>query len=273
MQSWLKTPLFVPGGRSATWHPQFPRPRSADSGAMDDLLAEMDQSGVGIGVVMGRQSPGGLGSVPNQEIADLVRRWPNRFIGWAGLDVAKPQDVLADELAAAAKAGFRGVSIEPTLVPQIGTADDRRLYPLYEHCVDLGMPLSITLSTVLQASEGQPFERAHPGQIYSVARAFPKLAIHVAHAAWPWAAEMVAVAISCRNVWLSPDQYMIGPIPGSEIYAKAALNYLADRTLFGTAYPFKPLEPVVRAYGDWGFPAPVMRAIYGDNAKRLMGLA
>ncbi|MGE0153529.1 MAG: amidohydrolase family protein [Reyranellaceae bacterium] len=272
LPSWLKTPLFAPGGKSATWHPDFPRPASADTGAIADLLEEMDAAGVAIGVVMGRQSAGGLGSVPNEEIAGLVRVHPSRFVAWVGIDVGQPTDAILAEIDRfVGEHGFRGVSIEPSLVPEIGRADDPRLFPVYERCVALDLPVSITLSSVLQASERQPVERAHPAQIYNLALAFPRLAIHVAHAAWPWAAEMVAIAISCRNVWLSPDQYMLGPIPGSDTYAKAALHYLADRTLFGTAYPFKPLAPAVDSYRQWHFPPAIAAAVFAKNARRLMG--
>src|SRR5690606_23433686 len=155
-------------------------------------LREMDYAGVELGVIMGRQSLGGLGSIPNQELADFVRVYPKRFVAWAGIDVAQPVESWLSEIDEfVGRQGFKGVSIEPTLVPGIGRADDSRLFPLYEKCIALGIPLSITLSSVLQASEKQPIERANPAQIYNIALNFPRLAIHVAHAAWPWAAEMV----------------------------------------------------------------------------------
>ena len=165
---------------------------------------------------------------------------------------------------------FKGVSIEPSIAPGFTGADDRRLYPLYDECQQRGLPVSVTLSGILQASERRPIEYAAPRQLYQVAIDFPDLVLHVAHAAWPWAMEMIGVAFTCRNVWLSPDQYLVPELPGAELYAKAALNYFSDRTLFGTAYPFKPLAPLVDAYRQWQWPKSVEQKIFSENALRLM---
>ena len=54
LRSWVDTPLFRPGATSSTWHPDYPRPASADSLAAGDLIAEMDEAGIGLGVIMGR---------------------------------------------------------------------------------------------------------------------------------------------------------------------------------------------------------------------------
>ena len=48
--------------------------------------------------------------------------------------------------------GFKGVSIEPTISRNetIERADDKRLYPIYDACVTLDVPINITLSAALQ---------------------------------------------------------------------------------------------------------------------------
>ena len=99
-----------------------------------------------------------------------------------------------------------------------------------------------------------------------VALDFPTLDIHVAHAAWPWVMEMIGVAFTCPRVWVSPDQYMIEQIPGADEYVKAANNYFADRTLFGTAYPAKPLAEMVTAYRRWPWGPGVQEKVLGTNA-------
>ncbi len=271
LAGWLDTALFRSGARSATWHADFPRPPSADQRSPELLIREMDEAGVELGVVMGRQSPGKLGSVPNREVAEWLARYPDRFVAWAGIDVTQPMDaMLAETRRCMAWPGFKGISIEPTIAPGFTSAADRRLFALYEECERIGAPVSITLSAILQVSERCPFDHGMPRQIYDVARAFPRLALHVAHGAWPWVMDMIGVAFTCPNVWLSPDQYLVPPLPGAQLYAKAALTYFPDRTLFGTAYPFKPLPQMVAAYRSWQWPAAVERKILGENALRLM---
>ena len=61
-------------------------------------------------------------------------------------------------------------------------------------------------------------------------------------------------------------------LPGAQDYAKAALEYFAERTLFGTAYPFKPLPQMVAAYRSWNWPPEIERKILGENALRLMNM-
>jgi predicted TIM-barrel fold metal-dependent hydrolase len=271
LASLLETPLFKSGSQSSTSHPDFPKAPSAQAQSPELLLREMDQAGIGLGVVMGRQSPGGLGSVPNGELEEWISRYPDRFVAWVGIDSTQPiEQILAELKHFIARPGFKGVSIEPSIAPGFTGADDPRLYPLYDECQRIGAPISITLSAILQASEHRPIENGTPTQIYRVAQDFPRLAIHVAHAAWPWVLEMIAVCFTCRNVWLSPDQYLVPQLPGSEQYAKAAVNYFPDRTLFGTAYPFKPFAEMVSAYRSWNWPQACEQQILGENALRLM---
>lgn len=273
LASLLETALFSPGSRSATWHPDYPRPRSADLGSADLLIREMDDAGVALGVVMGRKSPGPLGSIPNEEIAQWLERHPGRFVAWAGIDVTEPPErMVAEARRCLSWPRFQGVSIEPTIAPGVQGVDDRTLYPLYELCQDARCPVSITLSAVLQASERRPFDLGAPSRLYRVALDFPRLDIHVAHAAWPWVDEMIGVAFVCPNVWLSPDQYLVPTLPGARRYAQAACSYFQDRTVFGTAYPFKPLAPMVAAYRSWSWPPHLTRRILGENALRLMRL-
>lgn len=106
--------------------------------------------------------------------------------------------------------------------------------------------------------------------LYQVARDFPKLQIHVAHAAWPYVMEMIGVAFVCPNIWVSPDQYLIPQIPAAQEYVRAANNYFQDRTLFGTAYPSKPHNEMVECYKKWDWAEGVLDKVFYKNALRLM---
>ncbi len=277
LPSLFDTPLFRLGGKSITAHDSLPTAPSVIERSPELLLREMDEAAIEFGVIMGRLAapaekrlPGSMGTLPNEEIADWLAQYPSRFVGWVGIDVSRPMpDILAEVDRFMALPGFKGVSIEPTIAPGISGADDRRIYPLYDECVRRNIPISITMSAILQASEHRPYEQGSPAQLYKVAIDFPKLDVHVAHGAWPWVMEMVGVAFTCRNIWLSPDQYMVPPLPGAGEYAKAA-SYLSERVLFGSSYPFKPLSPMVEAYRAWNWPKLVEHQIFGENALRLM---
>ena len=272
LTSWVKQLQFTRGDDYYTFQ-GFERPPSTRTRSMDLLLAEMDRAQIRWGVIMGRQAADPLGVIPNHEIAECIAAYPNRFVGWAGLDLSRPMDWCLQEIRSCLKLpGFKGVSIEPSISrdPTLHRADDERLYPIYEECVRLDVPLNITLSAQLQARTGRPYEDSSPLPIARVARDFPKLTIHVAHCAWPYVMEMIGVAFVCPNVWLSPDQYMVKRLPGADQYIKAVSNYFQDRTVFGTAYPSRPHAQMVEEYRQLGFNDELYRKIMYENALRLM---
>jgi uncharacterized protein len=251
----------------------FDRPPSAEARSIEMLLTEMDDAGIEYGVIMGRQSIEPLGAIPNDEIATCMTQHPGRFLGWAGIDLSQPMDSCLREIRrCTTDLGFKGVSIEPSIAldQSFALADDPRLYPIYEECVQLDVPINISLSAVLQSTVNRPYELSNPIQIYKVAKDFPKLDIHVAHAAWPYVMEMVGVCFVCPNVWLSPDQYMIKMVPAAQEYVKAANYYFQDRTLFGTSYPSKPLTRMIEAYSEWDWLPGVREKVLHQNARRLM---
>lgn len=251
----------------------FERPPSAEERSMELLLREMDEAGIEYGVIMGRQSLEPLGAIPNDDIAGCIADHPGRFLGWAGLDLSRTMDdCLAEMRRCIVDLGFKGVSIEPSIArdPSFARADDKRLYPIYEECVRMRVPVNVSLSAVLQSTVDRPYELSDPIQIYQVAKDFPGLDIHVAHAAWPYVMEMIGVCFVCPNVWLSPDQYMIPRVPAAQEYVKAANHYFPDRALFGTSYPSKPLGAMVREYGQWDWLPGVREKVLHENARRLM---
>lgn len=275
LASWVSRPQFRPAKHYPT-RVGFARPPSAEQGSTELLLKEMDEAGIEWGVIMGRQSAEPSGSIPNDEIADCVKKYPDRFVAWAGIDVSRDTDWCLDEIRRCKRMpGFKGVSIEPATARGEASmwAYDRRLYPIYEECVKLEWPVNITLSGPLQMNPGRPYEYSSPVQLYEVAKDFPKLDIHVGHGAWPWVMEMIGVALVCRNIWPSPDQYLIKQIPGAHDYVTAANNYFDDRMLFGTAYPSKPLAPMVQRYREWDWAPGVLDKVFYKNALRLMKMA
>lgn len=254
----------------------YERPASTRTHSMADLLREMDQAEVQWGVIMGRQSEEPLGVIPNDEIAACIAQHPGRFVGWAGLDLSKPMAWCLEEIDRCLKLpGFKGISIEPPISTDASfhSPADRRLYPIYEDCSRRGVPLNITLSAQLQARLNRPYEDSSPLPLYKVAKDFPKLTIHVAHAAWPYVMDMIGVAFVCPNVWISPDQYMVKRLPGAEEYVKAIQNYFHDRACFGTAYPSRPHIPLIREYQELGFSSTVYEKLMSANALRLMNMA
>jgi predicted TIM-barrel fold metal-dependent hydrolase len=62
-------------------------------------------------------------------------------------------------------------------------------------------------------------------------------------------------------------------MPGARNYVDAANLFLASRTLFGTAYPTKPLGESVRDFLGMGWRPEIVDRILWDNAAKLLKIS
>jgi predicted TIM-barrel fold metal-dependent hydrolase len=273
LESWKATAQFKEGTAYYPTRYGFPRPRSVQTQSVDDLLVEMDEAEIAVGIVMGRQSAPPHGVIPNDEIARFIESRSDRFRAFAGLDLGDIEAAVREIDRAARLPGFVGMSIEPGAAVDPWFSDDRRLYPIYERCQALGLPISITLSGYLSAMAGHDLRYGSPSSVYRVATDFPRLSIVVSHAAWPNVMPMLEVAFLRQNVFVSPDLYLNHvDMPGAHEFIRAARFFLADRLLFGTAYPSRPLKESVAAFREWKLSPGLEAKILHDNAARLLAL-
>ena len=238
---------------------------AAQQQSMPLLLAEMDAAGVDQGVVVGRLA-GTLGSVSNEDVARILRDYPGRFIGAASIDPTH-RVAACKTISDAVANGFRAINIEPGSYPVPMYADDRRLYPIYAHCEDLGVPVILMVG----GTAGPDLSYSDPIRTDRVLCDFPGLKVVVAHGGWPWVTEILHIAFRRPNLYLSPDMYF-SRMPGWEEYVKAADTFLADRMLYASSFPFCP----VRDYKTWFESLPIrpdnLARVMGGNAQRLLGL-
>jgi hypothetical protein len=229
------------------------------------LMQEMDDAGVDQGVVVGRLA-GTLGSVSNADVQQIMREYPGRFIGAASIDPTN-RVAACQTISAAVAAGFKAINIEPGSYPVPMYADDRRLYPIYAHCEDLGVPVILMVG----GTAGPDLSYSDPVRTDRVLADFPRLNVVVAHGGWPWVTEILHVAFRRPNMYLSPDMYF-SRMPGWEEYVKAADTFLSDRMLYASSFPFCP----VRDYKQWFESLPIRPAnlekVMGANARRLLKL-
>lgn len=231
--------------------------------SMPLLLQEMDQAGVTMGVIIGRNS-GRYGSLSNDDVAKMVADYPGRFVGTASID---PSDrkTASGQITQAIKDGFRAINIEPGSYQLPLMVDDRRLYPVYAQCEDANIPIIIMAG----GSAGPDLSYTEPVHLDRVAADFPDLKIVVSHGGWPWVHQVLHIAFRRPNIYLSPDQYLAN-LPGSDDYIRAADGFLADRFLYASSYPFTP----VTGYATWFKKLPIrpesMEKILYRNAAKLL---
>lgn len=235
--------------------------------SVDLLIQEMDAAGIELAVVPGRDAFG----VTYEELLDLDRQYPGRFILFPSVDPLSGQKALDEVRRTVLEGKGRGIAIESGFSPETYfSADDERLFPLYRMLEENNIPLMINYSA--HSMKGMPFDPEAPRRLDIVARKFPKLTMVVAHGGWPWTKECIALAMINPNVYLLPDAY--GTIaPGAEDYAKAAKKLAKGKILFGSAHPLAPARAAA-AYVEqtWDLDEAEKQELFYDAAARILNL-
>ena len=97
--------------------------------------------------------------------------------------------------------GLRGIADEPGLTSTPMFVEDERIFPLYERCQALGVPVMLMVGS----NCGPDIGYSKPEHAERVAKAFPRFNIILSHGGWPWVTEAIHVAYRYKNVYLLPD--------------------------------------------------------------------
>lgn len=192
-------------------------------------LDAMDQAGVEKALLCAWSSPGGM-LITNDEVAVLVSAHPDRFVGVAAVDLRQPVAAV-QELRRAADLGMVALRIVPWLwnLPP----NDRRYYPLYAACVELGLPFCT------QIGHTGPLCPSEPGRpipyLDDVLLEFPELVVVGGHVGYPWIDEVISLANKYPNFHIDTSAYAVNRLPGALV--EYMRGHGRSRVLFGTNWP------------------------------------
>jgi hypothetical protein len=216
----------------------------------------------------------GLPPVTNDFVAGCVRLHPEAFLGFASVDPHKGVAATIELKRAVRDLGLRGLKLHPTA--QGFRPDDRVVYPVFETADALGIPVTIHTGTT-GLGAGMPgggqmhLELSRPIYVDAVAADFPNLQIVMAHPAWPWQDEQLAVALHKPNTWIDLSGW--SPRRFAPDLVRNINGPLQDRVLFGTDYPFLSHEQWLAAWDTLDVPDAVTEKVLLRNAQRLLDLA
>ncbi|WP_407688106.1 amidohydrolase family protein [Mycobacterium sp. HUMS_1102779] len=233
---------------------------------IDATVASLDEAGVELGLLSAWRGPGGQDLVSNDEVAEWVGLHPKRFAGVATADLDRPMDAVR-ELRRRVGEGFVGLRVVPWLWDAPPT--DRRYYPLFAACVDLGVPFC---TQVGHTGPLRPSETGRPiPYIDQVALDFPELVIVCGHVGYPWTEEMVAVARKHENVYIDTSAYTIRRLPDELIrFMKTGTGQ--RKVLFGTNYPMITAAHALAGLDDLGLTDEARHDFLHGNAERVFRL-
>jgi predicted TIM-barrel fold metal-dependent hydrolase len=249
----------------------YERPPSMVQKSLKLFMDEMDEAGVDKGILVGRQA--GHRMVSNDDIAELRDRYPDRFpAALAGINGSDLVSALEEIERTIPGMGFKGIAIDPGWWLPPLYVDDKRIYPIYARCAELGGVLYLTCSLM----QGPDISFAEPARIQRVANDFPTLKIVVVHGAFPFTNEMLGVMIAnaaLGNLWVLPDFFQFIPgFAGAQDWVDAANHYLGDRMLYASSYPVRPLKQSVEEFGRFSYTPDVLENLLARNAAELFGI-
>jgi hypothetical protein len=225
----------------------------------------MEAAGVDRALVCAWWGPGGP-LISNDEVAGFVRQRPDLLVGVASVDLARPMAAVRELRRAVRELGLRALRVLPWLwnLPP----NDRRYYPLYAECIELGIPFC------LQVGHTGPLCPSEPGRpipyLDEVALEFPDLVIVGGHIGYPWTEEMIALATKYPNVHIDTSAYKPRRYPAAlREYLKA---HGRKKVLFGTNFPMIMPGDCLAQVDELGLDEEARRLFLGENAARVFRL-
>lgn len=230
-------------------------------------VAAMDAGGVDFGLLSAWSAPNREPLISNDEVAGWVAAHPDRFAGLACVDLDRPMTAVRELRRCVTELGFKGLRVVPWLWGAPPT--DRRYYPLFAECVELGVPFC---TQVGHTGPLRPSETGRPiPYIDQVAIDFPELTIVCGHVGYPWTEEMVAVARKHANVVIDTSAYTTKRLP-PELVAYLKTRSGQAKVLFGTNYPMIAPAHALDGLDELGLTDQARESYLGGNARRVFGL-
>jgi uncharacterized protein len=216
--------------------------------------------------------------VPNRYVADYVNKFPQKLIGFAGIDPT--ERTALDELRACRDGlQLRGVTLSPA--NQDFHPTDSRAMRLYAEAEKLAMP--ILVHPVGPATIESKLEFARPHLLDEVARNFPNLRLVIAQMGQPWIDETLCMLAKHANVYADVSGLLLRPWQAYNALVLAHQHQVIDKLLFGSDFPHTSATECIEALYSINqiaqgtnlpvVPREALRGIVERETLSLLGLA
>lgn len=227
-------------------------------------LAALQQAGVGQALISAWAAPGGP-MISNDEVAGFVAAGAGRLCGVGSVDIRRPMAAVREIRRCIRQLGFKAIRVLPWLWEVPPT--DRRFYPIYAECCELGVPFCTQIG---HTGPLLPSEVGRPIYLDQIAIDFPELTVVGGHIGYPWTDEAIAVATKHKNVYIDTSAYTVSRYPA------ALVEYLRGhgrkKVLFGSNYPMITPEKALTGLAALGLDSEVRALFLADNARRVFRL-
>lgn len=222
-------------------------------------LAEMDRFGIEVGLIS-------LGA--NTEAAErALTEHPDRFVASHTVDPTGGMDAIRALVDAHERWSVAAVSLFPHGTSPPVAIDAPQSYPVYAKCVELGLPVFITVGI---AGPRVPSTVQHVELLDRVMHDFPDLVVVMRHGGEPWVDLAIELMIKWPNLHYSTSAF------APRHYPPAIIDYAntrgTDRIMYAGYFPMGlSLERIFGELPDVGFHDHVWPAFLHGNAARVLG--
>jgi predicted TIM-barrel fold metal-dependent hydrolase len=239
----------------------------------DNLVRLMDDTGIERALFCGSDTSSSGGRIiPNEEVAAMKAKYPDRFIVLAGVDPYKGSEAARQFEHAITELGLDGLRIAPFELDMY--PNDRRLYPLYEKCVEHDVVFESHCS--VNFSQTKKMDLAHPKYLDEVACDFPELKIIADHGGWPWINEVVAQAWRHYHFYICISslrpRYLAVPNSGWDMLMHYGNTVIQDKVLWASTWPWLPIKRGIEETMALPLKDEVKEKWLYKNAARLFGV-
>lgn len=244
--------------------------------SMDNFLKQLDDQEV-VAHAIHNMDYGRNGDEEPEDhdyVADILKKYPDRFIGFAGFNPHKGTRSLKVVRTALTEQGYKAVVIPPY---EHGLqANDRRYYPLYALCEELDVP--IWIHTSINYFKDTSLYIDHPSNLEQPLGDFPDLKIIAGHGGWPWVNDMIGMMLKYENLYVDTSafrpKYIAEPNTGWDMFLYYADRMLQDRILLGTDWLTlgMPIAEVMKEFEQWPIKDSTRSKFYWENANKLFKL-
>jgi hypothetical protein len=183
--------------------------------------------------------------VPNDFVADYVKQFPQKLIGFASVD-PNEADYLEELKLATTDLGLRGLKLGP--IYQNYHPMDERMFPVYAYCEQRALPILIHQGTTFPRKG--PLKYAPPILLEDVAFQYPDLTVIIAHMGHPWIAETIALVRKQPNFYTDISALFYRPWQFYNALMLAVEYGVVHKVLFGSDYPFTTPQQTLDALSN-----------------------
>lgn len=227
----------------------------------EQMVEMMDQYGVAMGQI-------DIEPTDPEKGLRLLEKFPTRFFGEIRIDSNAGMTAVGqlDELSRA-HPNVRSAMISPCLnSPQV-PIDDKRNYPIYTKCSELGLVVNVLVGV---PGPRVPYKCQHPGLLDEVAWFFPDLKIVMRHGGDPWTDLCVKLLLKWPNLYYSTSAWAPKHYPRNVL--EFANKRGRDKVLFAGYYPWMTYGRIFSEMQDLPLDEATWPAFLRDNAVSIYGL-